>query len=327
MYERGQVWRRSTANVVLGRLAPEQFLGGEMRLDGAAAVAVLHERVARPLGVDLERAASGMLEVAVAAMANTVRHVTLERGLDPRDFTLVAYGGAGPLHAAAVARELAIRTVIIPQAPGHFSALGMLMADLRRDYVQTLFERLNALSMARLEAQFEQLEAEGREALNASGIATDRIVFERAADMRYVGQEHAVTVRLPAHVADAASRQEIKRLFDEAHAQRFNHSAPEESADVVSLRVSAIGRLSKPPLLEIAPGDRTPPAAARRGTRAVVFDGRGALPAQVFDRAQLLQGNVIEGPAIIEEAASVTVVGPEDAVEVNAFGYLVMQLE
>jgi N-methylhydantoinase A len=267
-----------------------------------------------------------MLEVAVAAMANAVRHVTLERGLDPRDFTLVAYGGAGPLHAAAVARELAIRTVIIPQAPGHFSALGMLMADLRRDYVQTLFARLSTLSLEQLEAQFQHLEAEGRAALLASGIATDQIVFECAADMRYVGQEHAVTVRLLTHVADVAARQTIKRLFDEAHEQLFNHSAPEESADVVSLRVSAIGRLGKPQLPEIAPGGRIPPESARRGTRAVIFDGRGALQAQVFDRALLLQGNVIAGPAMIEEAASVTLVGPEDAVEVNALGHLVMRL-
>ena len=122
------------------------------------------------------------------------------------------------------------------------------------------------------------------------------------------------------------ARQAIKRLFDEAHEQLFNHSAPQESADVVSLRVSAIGRLSKPPWPEIAAGGRTPPEAARRGTRTVVFDGRGALPAHVFDRAQLLRGHVISGPAIIEEAASVTVVGPEDTVEVNAFGHLVMRL-
>src|SRR3989442_9183867 len=130
-----------------------------MRLDRNAAEIALRERLAQPLGVHLERAASGMLQVATSAMANTVRHVTLERGLDPRDFTLVAYGGAGPLHAEAVARELAIRTVIIPPAPGHFSALGMLMADLRPDYVQTLFAPLNTLSMEQLEAQFQQLEA------------------------------------------------------------------------------------------------------------------------------------------------------------------------
>src|SRR5437870_6188422 len=198
------------ANVILGRLSPERFLGGEMRLDRNAAVTALRDRLAQPLNVNLERAASGMLQVATSAMANAVRHVTLERGLDPRDFVLVAYGGGGPLHAASVARELSIRTVIIPQAPGHFSALGMLMADLRRDYVQTLFARLDELEMYELEDEFKKLEAEGRQALEDSGIPTDQIVFERAADMRYVGQEHAVAVQMPANVGDETARAEIK---------------------------------------------------------------------------------------------------------------------
>jgi N-methylhydantoinase A len=314
------------ANVVLGRLSPERFLGGEMRLNREAAEIALRERVAQPLGVELERAASGMLEIATASMANAVRRVTLERGLDPRDFTLVAYGGGGPLHAAAVAKELSIGKVIIPHAPGHFSALGMLMADLRRDYVQTLFARLDDLKMDELEAQFKKLEAEGREALESSGIAPDRIVFERAADMRYVGQEHAVAVRMLPNVADEKSRRQIKRLFDEAHELRYSHSAPEESADVVSLRVSAIGRLGKPQFPQLPQGQLAAPSAAQRGTRSVIFEGHGSVKATVFDRTKLLQGNVIDGPAIIEEAASTTVVEPGDTLTVDAFGCLVMQL-
>src|ERR687892_170358 len=293
------------ANVILGRLSPERFLGGEMRL---------------------ERAAAGMLQVATSAMANAVRHVTLERGLDPRDFTLVAYGGGGPLHAASVAQKLSIRTIIIPYAPGHFSAPGMLMADLRRDYVQTLFARMDELEMFELEDQFKNLEAEGRRVLEGSGIPTDRIVFERAADMRYVGQEHAVAVRLPANVSDERARAEIKRLFDDAHEQRYSHSAPEESADIVSLRISAIGRLGKPQLPKIPQGEAAPPKAALCGTRSVIFEGSGSLEAAVFDRTQLLQGNVIHGPSIIEEMASTTVVEPGDTVTVNAFGHLVMRL-
>jgi N-methylhydantoinase A len=286
----------------------------------------LRERLAQPLAVPLERAASGMLQVATSAMANAVRHVTLERGLDPRDFTLVAYGGGGPLHAASVAKELSIRTIIIPYAPGHFSALGMLMADLRRDYVQTLFARMDELELFELEDQFKNLEAEGRRVLEESGIPTDRIVFERAADMRYVGQEHAVAVRLPANVGDERARAEIKRLFDDAHEQRYSHSAPEESADIVSLRISAIGRLGKPQLAKIPQGEAAPPKAALCGTRSVIFEGSGSLEAAVFDRTQLLQGNVIHGPSIIEEMASTTVVEPGDTVTVNAFGHLVMQL-
>ena len=314
------------ANVILGRLSPERFLGGEMRLNRNAAESALRERLAHPLGVNLERAASGMLQVATSAMANAVRHVTLERGLDPRDFTLVAYGGGGPLHASSVAKELSIRTIIIPQAPGHFSAVGMLMADFRRDYVQTLFARMDDLEMAELEDEFKKLEAEGRKALEASGIPRERIVFERAADMRYVGQEHAVAVRVPAAVGDETARAEIKKLFDDAHELRYSHSAPGESADIVSLRVSAIGRLGKPEFPRIPPGDPAPPPAARRGTRSVIFEASGALEAAVFDRTKLLQGNMIPGPAIIEEAASTTVVEPGDTVTVNAYGHLVMQL-
>jgi N-methylhydantoinase A len=314
------------ANVILGRLSPERFLGGEMRLDLGAAEMALSKRLAQPLNVSLERAAAGMLQVATSAMANAVRHVTLERGLDPRDFTLVAYGGGGPLHSASVAKELSIRKIIIPNAPGHFSALGMLMADLRRDYVQTLFERMDDLAMAELEAQFKKLEAEGRQALEESGIPAERIAFERAADMRYVGQEHAVAVRMPADVGNEAARAEVKRRFDEAHDLRYSHSAPEESADIVSLRVSAIGRLNKPVIPQIPKGDATPPTAARRGTRSVIFEGAGALQATVFDRTQLQAGNVINGPAIIEEPASTTVVEPGDTVTVNEYGHLVLEL-
>jgi N-methylhydantoinase A len=200
------------------------------------------------------------------------------------------------------------------------------MADLRRDYVQTLFERMDDLEMFQLEDQFKKLEAEGQAALEASGISTDRIVFERAADMRYVGQEHAVAVRMPADVRDESARTEIKRLFDEAHELRYSHSAPEESADIVSLRVSAIGRLEKPEFAKIARGERMPPANARRGVRSVIFEGT-AVEAAVYDRTKLLQGNVINGPAIIEEAASTTVVEPGDMVTVNEFGHLIMQLK
>jgi len=315
------------ANVILGRLSPERFLGGEMRLDRHAAENALRARLAGPLHVSLERAASGMLQVATSAMANAVRHVTLERGLDPRDFTLVAYGGGGPLHSASVAKELAISKIIIPDAPGHFSALGMLMADSRRDYVQTLFERMEDLEMSVLEEQFKKLEAEGWKALIESGIPANRIVFERAADMRYVGQEHAVAVRMPAYVGDEDARVEVKRRFDDAHDLRYSHSAPEESADIVSLRVSAIGRLNKPEFSRIVRGDATPPANSKRGERAVIFEGSGALETPVYDRANLLAGNIIAGPAIIEEAASTTVVEPGDRVTVNEFGYLVMELE
>jgi len=144
--------------------------------------------------------------------------------------------------------------------------------------------------------------------------------------MRYVGQEHAVAVRMPANVGDESARAEIKRLFDEAHELRYSHSAPEESADIVSLRVSAIGRLGKPEIARIAAGDKNPPAGARRGVRTVIFEGLGSVEAAVFDRIKLLCNNVIAGPAIVEETASTTVIEPGDVVTVNEYGHLVMEL-
>jgi N-methylhydantoinase A len=199
-----------------------------MRLDRDAAQRALADKIAAPLGVTVERAASGMLEIATVSMANAVRSVTLEQGLDPRDFTLVAYGGNGPLHGAAVARELQIRRLVVPQAPGHFSAVGMLMADLRRDFVQTLFRRLRELDTDLLEQEFLKLEAEGRAALESSGMATDRIVFERSADMRYVGQEHSVAVR---RRRDRGWRAQAAKRCSMTPTSSATATAPDEQSD------------------------------------------------------------------------------------------------
>ena len=181
--------------------------------------------------------------------------------------------------------------------------------------------------MEALESEYLALEAEGRAALESSGIKADRVVFERAADMRYVGQEHTVAVRMPEHIGSDDDRARIKRLFDEVHQQRFSHSAPDESADVVSLRVTAIGQLAKPSLPRIAAGDPTPPTRAHRGTRTILFEGFGEQTTTVWERSELLAGNVIPGPAVIEEAASTTVVEPGDIATVNQFGHLVIRLQ
>jgi N-methylhydantoinase A len=322
----GQEPTITDANVVLGRISPMQFLGGEMTLDREGAFEALNSRVAKPLGLSLERAASGILEIATASMANAVRHVTLERGLDPRDFTLVAYGGAGPLHAVNVARELSIGTVVVPQAPGHFSAFGMLQADLRRDYVLTAFMRLADVAMEDLESQYLQLQAEGEAALTESGVTASNMVFQRSADMRYVGQEHSVGVSMPPGPLNETSRAAIKQIFDEAHERRFSHNAEDEPAEIVSLRVSAIRGLDKPDLPMITQGESEPAHDSRTGTREVVFDDAGTVVCEVYERARLLAGNQIKGPAVIEEAASVTLLGPSDIAVVNDYGHLVINV-
>src|SRR6476659_3094252 len=189
----------TAANLILDRLGAARFLGGEMKLDLETAKAALTEKIAKPLGLDPIEAAEGILRIATTKMAHVVRWVTTERGLDAADFALVAYGGAGPLHASAVARELSIGQVIIPRAPGHFSDYGMLVADLRREFVNTWFTPLADASFPEMETIFAEMERQGRETVGR-GQTLSGVNVERSADMRYVGQEHAVTVDLPAEL-------------------------------------------------------------------------------------------------------------------------------
>jgi N-methylhydantoinase A len=315
------------ANLILGRLGADRFLGGEMKLDLDGARRALDERVAKPLGLDLTQAADGILRIATTKMSHMVRWVTTERGLDAADFTLVAYGGAGPLHAAAVARELRIAKVVIPRAPGHFSAYGMLVADLRRDFVNTWFTPLAEAPFDTMESFYAEMERRGRAAVNASRIAVAGITVQRAADMRYVGQEHAVTVELPAELFEREDRDGIKQRFDSVHATRYGYSAPAEKAEIVSLRSAITGLMRKPAFEPIATGDAEPPAAAFRGTREVYFAEAGrSVDTPTYHRPALLANNSIAGPALIEEHASTTVVHPGDVVTVDAFGDLVIDI-
>ena len=311
------------ANLVLGRLGAERFLGGEMTLDVAAAEHALTANIGEPLGMSAVEAADGILRIAATAMSYAVKGVTTERGFDAGDFVLFAYGGAGPLHAVEIAREIGMRKVVIPFAPGVFSAFGMLFSDLRYDYVRTWFTPLDDAPFDEIEKAYRALEDEGRAAIAGSSVAPQRIVVKRAADMRYVGQEHAVTVDLPLGVFGRGDRKAIKRHFDAMHAQRYGTSAPEERAEIVSLRSTVTGLMRKPPQRKIARGQKAPPAAALSGKRQVYFGGRfRATP--TYRRAALLAGNRIRGPALIEEYASTTVLMPGDTLDVDAFGNLVI---
>lgn len=306
------------ANLVLGRLAPERFLGGEMTLDPAAAEDAVRSRIADPFGMDAVAAALGILRVAVTSMSHAVRAVTTERGLHAGDFAMVAYGGAGPLHACDIARETGMGRVVIPPSPGHFSAFGMLFSDLRYDFARSRFVRLAEVDFADIEAIYGELEEEGRNEIEKVSVAPERVVISRAADMRYVGQEHAVTVNLPPGSLDRGA---VKSRFDAEHELRYGTCAPQEQAEIVSLRLAATGILGKPAIKTVAPGSATPPPEARTGVRRVVF-GHGAADASAWDRSKLLAGNRIEGPALIEEHASTTVLETGDALEVDGFGNL-----
>jgi N-methylhydantoinase A len=313
------------ANLVLGRLTADRFLGGEMRLDVSAAERALRSKVAHPLGLDVTAAAEGILRIAATAMSYAVKGVTTERGLDVGDFALVAYGGAGPLHAAEVARELGIKTVIVPGGPGVFSAFGMLFSDLRYDFVRTWFTRLDEAPFGEIERIYSDLEGEGRSAISNTSVTPREVTVKRAADMRYVGQEHAVTVDLPLGVFAKEDRAGIKGHFDAMHELRYGTSAPDERAEIVSLRTTVTGVMLKPPPRTIQAGGERPPAAASTGRRPVYFrEGGRFIDTPTYARATLLAGNRIEGPALVEEHASTTVLMPGDALAVDAFGHLVI---
>jgi N-methylhydantoinase A len=275
--------------------------------------------------MDVTTAADGILRVAATAMSYAVKGVTSERGLDVGDFALVAYGGAGPLHAVSVASELGMRKVIVPPAPGVFSAFGMLFSDLRYDFVRTWFTRLDDADFEQIERIYQSLEDEGRKNITRASVRSEAVTVKRAADMRYVGQEHAVTVDLPLEVFAAKDREAIKKHFDAQHEFRYGTSAPEERAEVVSLRTTVTGVMRKPPQEKIETGGRAPKKTAFTGKRQVYFgeDG-GFLETPTYARAGLLAGNRISGPALVEEHASTTVVHPRDKLVVDDWGNLVI---
>ncbi len=312
------------ANLVLGRLAADRFLGGEMKLDVSAAERAIKEKIADPLGMTVIEAADGVLRIASTTMSYAVKAVSTERGLDAAHFAMVAMGGAGPLHASHVAREIGMKQIIVPQSPGHFSAFGMLFSDLRYDYVRTWPTRLADVSFEDIEEIYEEMEAAGQAAVGRTSINVRDIVVTRAADMRYVGQEHAVTVDLSMHYFTDQDRDGVKAEFDRQHEIRYGTSAPAERAEIVSLRSAVTGLMQKPPLEEhLEHGDI--PAAAMTGTRPIHFSlDSGFVDTPSYARTALLAGNKIAGPAVIEEHASTTVLLPGDELEVDGYGNLLI---
>lgn len=321
-YDRGGIEATVTdANLLLGRLDPDHFLGGEMALNIDAAHDAM-DRIGQPLGLDTTHAADGIVQIAVTAMAHVVRAVTTDRGLDAGKFALIVYGGAGPLHASAIAREIGITNVIIPFSPGHFSAYGMLFSDLRYDYVRSCFHRLAEVEFSELSEMWDGMEREGRNAIAQSSIKPDGIEIEYAADMRYVGQEHAVTVDLLATDIRDRDRGAIKSRFDEIHAVRYGTSAPGEPSEIVSLRMTVTGKMIKPPRQAVSEMASNVANAINR-KKPVYFRSAGEqTETPVYTRRMLEAGQSFDGPALVEEHASTTLLQPGDSLRVDEFGNL-----
>jgi N-methylhydantoinase A len=309
------------ANVVLGRIGAESFLGGEMPLDIESARRGIESAVAQPLGMSTVEAALGIVKIAVAKMSLAVRAVSVERGYDPRDFALVAIGGAGPLHAVEIARDLRIPKVIVPNLPAHFSALGMLMADVRQDYVRTYYRPLRTADYPQLEHIFAELLAAGHATLDGAGVVAEARRFQYWLDLRYVGQEFWLQIPVTEQELRCADGAAIERRFTEIHDHRFGHAAVDEPLELVNVRLTAIGTRPRVDLPRL--GEAT--AEALIGSREIVLDdaSRPTL-CNVYRRERFAARAVIKGPAVVEEYASTTVLFDGDHLEVADTGELVI---
>ena len=309
---------------MLGRLNPDYFLGGEMALDLDAAAAGIRERCARPLGLDLTAAAHGIIEIANATMINALRLVTVRRGNDPRDLTMVAFGGAGPLHANRLCEEMRIPSLVVPPSPGTASALGLLVTDLRHEFSRTRVMSAADADTERVGSLFEPMEEEGRRTLQREGVARENMEFRRGIEMRYVGQSSEVAVTCPSEGLDARALADAVRSFHREHERAYGHGYPEQPVELVNFTVAAIGRMARPRLRRIA-SNGTSVSDARTGTRRVFFaDAGGFIETALYERSRLRAGHAVVGPAIIEEVDSTTLVHAGYRAAVDEFGNLLI---
>ena len=312
------------ANVVLGRIDPDRFLGGELALDAAAARTAIEKRCSDRLQMDAVEVAYGIIEIANAAMTAALRRISVQRGYDPRDFVLVGFGGAGPLHANRLADELELGLTLIPTSPGIFSAVGLLATDLKHDYSATHLQRFDEIVPHSLEDQFRALEAQGRTALQRERVEPASMAFVRQVDLRYVGQSYELTLAAQDDVFDAPELERLSAQFHHEHERAYGFQAPNEPIQMVNLRLSAIGRIAKPRLRQCESTDQGL-EAARISTRSVYFDEIGGYTeCGTYDRYKLGRGTEIPGPAIVVEIDSTTLIHPGYQAKVDQYGNLLI---
>ncbi|MCS5722877.1 hydantoinase/oxoprolinase family protein [Herbiconiux sp. CPCC 203407] len=310
------------ASVCLGYVDPESFLAGSMPLQAEAAVEAVRATIAEPLGLSVEAAAAGIFDVMLAKTVGAVRQITVERGHDPRVFSLLAFGGAGPLVAPLLAREMGVREVIVPFAPSGFSAWGMLSADIVNDFARTRMEVLDEVDLDDLRRELDEIGGEALGSLREQGVADDVAHLENQLELRYLGQEHTLTVP----IGEDLDPEAIRRSFNELHEARYGHSM-ESRVQILTARVRGIGRTVRPGLPVLPEGDGDPARALTGRRTAFDFGTRSAAEFAVYDRSRLSPGDRFDGPALVDEGTSTTVVHSGQHVEVDEHGYLLITLE
>jgi len=308
--------------LLLGRIPPH-LLGGEVPLNLERARQAITEHVAAPLGLDPYEAAAGILHIVNNNMVGALRVVSVEKGYDPRDFALIAFGGAGPLHAGPLAELLGTPTVVIPPHPGLLSALGLLSTDLQHDAMRTFLQRGPGYDIQAMEAVYQTLHREAETALTAEGIPASRQSFQRLADLRYAKQGFELTVEFPGTAVSEDAVQQVIAAFHQRHEQLYTYAAPDTPVEIVNLRLHAVGQMDKPSLAPIetaAPGSQP----ETRQSRPVYFTGLGFVDTPIFARQTLRAGHTLRGPAIVEQLDTTTVVYPGYKAVVDAYGNLLM---
>ncbi|MEW5920252.1 MAG: hydantoinase/oxoprolinase family protein [Bacillota bacterium] len=312
------------ANLVLGRLNEEYFLGGEMSLRKDLAYQAIKEHVADPLGMSVEEAAAGIIRIINAKMSKGISVNSVEKGSDVREFTLVAFGGAGPLHAVELAVELEMQAVVVPPICGGFSAVGLLVSDVRYDFVQTMIRSSDDIDLGQLNEIYKELEQKGIAQLTAERFNLQDMELVWSVDLRYEGQSYELNV--PVDRGENLGKKDVEKIIERFHAlheKLYAYSSQEEEVQFVNLRVTAIG---KTPPVEFKTESLTGKNGAEglKGSRPVYFEGHGFIDTPIYERDRLLSGSRFTGPAVVEETISSTLVTPGASCYVDEFGNLIL---
>lgn len=312
------------ANLVLGRINPHYVLGGRLKIDAELSKKAVKKKIADPMGIGTEEAALGIVKVVNSNMARAIRVITVEKGHNPSDFTLVAYGGAGPLHAVHLAQEMGIRTVLIPPAPGALCALGLLTADIKKSYVRTAIASYDEMTPEQINAVMSSLRDEGSAWLDSEKVPNERRKFHGIAEMRYVGQNYELQVEIPTENITVSDIEKMKQDFFVAHEKNYGYYNPNAPVQFVNFRCEATGIVKKPNLAELET-TLDDPSKAEIGRRVVHFEESGAVDCPVYDRAKFGRAKRVNGPCIIEQMDSTTVVPPNTWFSIDKFGNLIIR--